>query len=221
MNSQSNFSGPDLRASLKDQAYRLRARARIIASTCATRLGEATAVAFHIRQQAQMKDGSRSRANLVHAHGAIHEREGYIDVDDFAINGAEHHGQLYAYWMANAAIECAGSSRGELLRHIFSDPVRLDWCRKEGARLAWEYVKSAREAETELFRQRQERGTKHWRKEPMTERQYYLITLICVRGDIPMPEGLRCGAAHDFIAMNGGHPNFWTAPDRPPPWRLD
>lgn len=196
----------------------LRSRTRILATAARVRLGEAKAIVFHIRQQMQMAEGSRTRGNLVFAFGAIVEREGYLDLDDLAINGLERHGQLYAYWMAGAATECLASTRGELLRHIFSDPERLGWCRKEGARLAWEFVKSARDEETALFRRRQEKGTKHWRKEPMTARQYYMMTLISVRGDIPMPVGLRCGPAHDWIALNGGHPNFWTAPERPPPW---
>jgi hypothetical protein len=221
MDCTSNSPADPVRDHLSRLARDLRARTRILATAARIRFGEAKAVAFHIRQQMQMQDGSRSRANLVHAFGAIAEREGYTDLDDLAISGAEHHGQLYAYWMALAATECLASSRGELLRYIFSDPGRLDWCRKEGARLAWEFVKSAREEETALFRKRQETGSKHWRKEPMTARQYYLITLISVRGDIPLPEGLRCGPAHDWIALNGAHPNFWVAPERPPPWRID
>ncbi len=216
--SGSNSSIENTHGSLGALVRELRTRTRILATAARVRLGEAKAVAFHIRQQMQLADGSRSRGNLVFAFGAIAEREGYLDLDDFAINGLEHHGQLYAYWMACAATECLASSRGELLGHIFSDPERLDWCRKEGARLAWEFVKCAREEETSLFRKRQESGSKHWRKEPMTARQYYMMTLISVRGDVPMPTGLRCGPAHDWIGLNGGHPNFWTAPERPPPW---
>jgi hypothetical protein len=217
------ISGPDTSTEythgrIRELARELRARTRILATAARVRLGEAKAVAFHIRQQMQVADGTRTRGNLVFAFGAIAEREGYLDLDDLAINGLERHGQLYAQWMASAATECLASSRGELLRYIFSDPERLDWCRKEGARLAWEFVKSARDEETALFRRRQENASKHWRKEPMTARQYYMMTLISVRGDIPMPVGLRCGPAHDWIALNGGHPNFWIAPLRPPPW---
>lgn len=211
---------PGLRHSLVPFIRDLRARSRILATAARVRLGEAKAIAFHIRQQVQIQQGSRSRANMLFAFGAIVEREGYSDLDDFAVNGIEHHGALYAYWVALAASESLASSRGELLRIIFSDPVRLDWCRKEGARLAWEFIKAAREEETALFRKRQESGSKHWRKDPMTARQYYMITLISVRGDIPMPGVLSCGAAHDWIAMNGGHPNFWDAPAAPPTWTI-
>lgn len=211
----------DLGGSLVSLLRDLKARSQILVSAARLRLGEAKAVAFHIRQDFQMQQGTRSRANMLFAFGAIVEREGYLDVDDFAAYGLEHHGQLYAYWIAIAACQSLASSRGELLRVIFSDPVRLDWCRKEGARLAWEYIKRAREEETALFRRRQETGTKHWRKEPMTARQYYMITLISVRGDIPMPGILSCGAAHDWIAMNGGHPNFWDPPEAPPVWTIN
>ncbi len=206
---------------LRDPLRLLKARARILENAARVRQGEAKVLAFHIRQQADVREQRRSPANLLFAFGAIVEREGYLDLDDYAVAGIEHHGQLYALWIAQAAVETLASSRGELLRHVFADPRRLDWCRKEGARLAWEHAKAAREAESALFHKRREGKTQHWRKGPMTARQHYMMTLISVRGAIPMPGNLRCGPAHDWISINGAHPNFWVAPARPPPWRLD
>lgn len=202
-------------------ARELRDRIKVLAHAARVRQGEAKVVAYHIQQQAQVRDGSRSRANLVYAFGAIAERVGYTELDDYAIYALEHHGPLYAWWLAEAATESLAWNRGELLRHIFSDARRYDWCRKEGARLAWEYGKAARDLETALFHERQKNKTKHWRKEPMTARQFWMITLISIRGDIPIPGPLRCGPAHDWIARNGGHPNFWEPPLRPPPWQVE
>ena len=204
---------------LKTLIRALKGRARILASAAKVRLGEAQAVASHARQRMKMADGSRTRANLVYAFGAVVERGGYLDLDDFAVAGLERHGPLYAYWLAQAANESLASDRAGLLRYIFSDPIRLDWCRQEGARLAWEYAKAARDEETALFLRRQEKGSRHWRKEAMTARQFYMMTLISVRAGISVPLGLNCGQAYDWIALNGGHPDFWTAPLRPPPWR--
>ena len=202
-------------------ARKLKQRTRILAHAAQVRLGEAKVLAAHIKQCAHAREGSRTRANLVYSFGSIAERGEYLDLDDYAIYGLEEHGQLYAYWIAKAASESLASSRGELLRTVFSKPHRADWCRKEGARFAWEYGKAGRDEETSAFRKRQENGAQHWRKEPMTARQYWMILLICIRGDYEMPIGLRCGPAHDWIARNGGHPNFWEPPLRPPPWNLE
>lgn len=218
MTNSSEMPGVDGQSKLSDLVRQLRGRTKILANAARVLLGESKTVAFHIRQQLQMAESSQSPANRLFAFGAIAEREGYLDLDDLAVAGLEHHGHLYAEWMARAAIKCFAASRGELLRHIFADSKRLEWCRKEGARLAWEFVKSARDSETALFRKRQETGSKHWRKEPMTAKQFYMIALISVRGNIPLPHGLKCGPASDWIRMNGANPRFWEAPQRPPPW---
>jgi len=183
--------------------------------------GEAERLAAHIRQRADHLSKKRSRDNLVHAFGSIAEREGYLDLDDYAVAGLEHYGQLYAYWMALAARETLASSRGDLLRHIFACPTRLEFCRREGARLAREYWIAAEKLETELFNRRQKTGSKHWRKDPMTSRQYFRIALICRRGGFADPGPMKSGAAHDWIVTHGSHPDFWEAPVVAPSWVLD
>jgi hypothetical protein len=179
-----------------------------------------TPIAAHIRQQAAIRDESRTRDNLIYAFGSIVERGGYLELDDYAIAGLEHHGDLYALWLSQAALlNAAARTRGDLLRIVFADLERLTWCRAEGARLAWEHAAHAREADTAQFLERQARGGRaYWRKEPVTARQTYMMTLISVRGGFAIPSGLRRGTAHDWIAANGGHPNFWTPPEAPPRW---
>lgn len=194
----------------------LRARLLVLEQAEKIRHGELKTIAAHARQAKQVAEGSRSVANKVYAHGAIAERGGYLDIDDYAIAGLEANGDLYALWIATAAATNIPSDRGGLLRIILANPRRHAWCRAEGARLAWEFAKAARDRETALFNARQARGTKHWRKNAVTEFQHYLITLIEVRGGFRAPANLNCGRAHDWIAINGGHPNFWAPPPRPP-----
>lgn len=199
----------------------LRARTRILASAARILRGDLERVAAHIRQRADHAAKSRSRDNLIYAFGANAERGGYLYLDDFAVAGLEHHGQLYAYWMALAARETFAANRGDLLKHIFSCPRRLEWCSREGARLAREYAQKVDEEETALFQRRQANGSKDWRKSPMTARQYYRIVLIRRRGRFPDPGPLKSGPAHDWIALHNSHPDFWAAPEVGPPWLLD
>ena len=199
----------------------LRARTRILASAAKISRGELATVAAHIRQRADHAGSRRTRDNLVHAFGSNAERGGYLYLDDYAAAGLEHHGQLYAYWMAMAASETFAANRGDLLRHIFSCPSRLEWCRREGARVAWEYAKAARDEETAAFHRRQKSGSKDWRKRTMTARQSHLIALIRLRGGFADPGPLKSGPAHDWIALHGSHPDFWAAPEVGPPWVLD
>lgn len=194
----------------------LRARLLVLEQAERIRIGELRTIAAHARQAKQVAEGSRSVANKVYVHGAIAERGGYLDIDDYAIAGLEGHGDLYALWIASAAAANPSSDRGGLLRIIFADPRRHAWCRAEGARLAWQFAKAAREKETELFQARQALCSKHWRKNAVTELQHYLIALIEVRGGFRAPGKLNCGRAHDWIAINGGHPDFWAPPASPP-----
>lgn len=221
METSGQISDNKPRAALGALARQLQQRSKILAHAAKVKAGEAKVLASHCKQFASMRDGTRTRANLVYSFGSIAERGGYLDIDDYAIAGLEHHGVLYAGWMAQAASENPACSRGDLLRIIFSEKHRLKWCVREGARLAWEFSKAASDAETDLFRSRQGNPNKHWRKEPMTARQFWMITLICVRGDFEMPVGLRNGPAHDWIARHGGHPNFWKPPMRAPAWNSE
>lgn len=194
----------------------LRARLLVLEQAEKIRLGELKTIAAHARQAKQVAEGSRTRANEVFAHGAIAERGGYLHIDDYAIAGLEAHGNLYALWIASAAAANPSTDRGGLLQIVFANQGRFTWCRAEGARLAWEFVRAARERETALFHARQARGSKHWRKNAITEFQHYLITLIEVRGGFRAPANLNCGRAHDWIAQVGGHPDFWAPPAHPP-----
>ena len=219
MKSNQTLTIAQLAQQLRGPILILRQRTRIMLDAAQIRVGELQTVAAHIKQQALFRANTRSAANRVYAFGAIVEREGYLDLDDYAIAGLEHNGLHYALWMALAAVANPASSRGELLRVIFSDPERERWCRAEGARVAWEFAKVAREQETALFHKRQAAGgSKDWRKEPVTARQHYLQTLISIRAGIPIPAKQSCGAAHDWIALNGGHPDFWTPPAGHPAW---
>jgi hypothetical protein len=194
----------------------LRARLRVLEQAEQIRLGELKTIAAHARQAKQVAEGAHTVANRVYAHGAIAERGGYLNIDDYALAGLEAHGDLYALWIATTAAANPSSDRGGLLRIIFADPRRHAWCRAEGARLAWEFAKAAREKETALFHARQARGSKHWRKNAVTEFQFYMISLIEVRGGFRAPNNLNCGRAHDWIAQVGGHPDFWAPPAGPP-----
>jgi hypothetical protein len=196
----------------------LRARVKIMAAAAATRLAEADRLAFHVRQESLRRTGQRTRNNLLFAHGSNAEKGGYLDLPDLAILGLEHHGPLYALWIAISAGEVTGS-RGAYLDHIFSCPRRLAWCQSEGARVAWHWSKALRDEQSSEFEERDRQGTLGaWRKLHVSEKQHYLIALICQRRGIRAPVRLRRGTAYEWIRAQGGHPDYWQPPVRLPDW---
>jgi hypothetical protein len=215
------FIAPNLRADLKALTDGLRARTRMLIEASKIIQGEIDRVMAHVRQRADHLAQRRSRDNLVYAFGSIAEREGYLDLDDYAIAGLEHHGLLYAYWIALAASETFSGNRGDLLRHIFTCPIRYNWCVREGARLARSFAIALEREETELFRRRQENGSKDWRKRPMTHRQYHRIAVICRAGGFEDPGPMKSGRASDWIEDRGNRIGLWDAPEAPPEWLLD
>ncbi len=211
-------SSVNARKRLAAHIVSLRARVRILAAAAATRLGEAERLAFHVRRETLRRKQARTRNNQLFAHGSVAEKGGYVGQDDLALLGLEHHGPLYALWIAISAGEVAGG-RGAYLAHIFSCPRRLAWCRSEGSRIAWHWGKALRADQTAEFEARERAGTLgSWRKLPVSEKQHYLIALICSRRDIEAPVRLRRGTAYNWIKANGGHPDFWRPPVRMPDW---
>lgn len=190
----------------------LRRRINIQASTARVRAGEAERVAFDVRKRAERKQNHRTRNNQIFAHGSNCEPGGYLNLDDLPICGLERHGAIYADWVARAAIIYPGGNRGALLRIIFSDPERLAWCRREGARTRWEWSKKKRDEETAAFLKRQKTTSRRWRSQPISELQQYLIALIRTRGDFPEPCLANRGEAYDWIFGKDGHPDFWAPP---------
>lgn len=211
-------SSIDSRNALRGQIASLRARVRIMKAAAAVREGDAERLSFHVRQENIRRTNSRTRNNKLFAHGSVAEKGGYVDLDDLAILGLEHHGPLYAYWVAISAGEVAGG-RGEYLANIFSCHKRLAWCHSEGARVAWAWAKALRDEQTAEFEARDRAGTLgDWRKLPASARQHYLIALICRRLGVDAPQRLRRGTAYEWIKLRGGHPTFWQPPDRLPDW---
>lgn len=197
----------------------LSSRAKVLRDTALVRLGDSECVAFHARKANEARRNHRTRNNRLFAFGANAEVGGYVDLDDLAISGLEAHGALYCYWMAKAALARPEASRGELLAAILARPVRLDWCRREGAAVRWRWTKARREEETAGFKARQEAGgSKAWKRQQPTELQLYLIELICVRGGLDNPSPSKRGDAFSWIDNQGGHPDFWSLPTEPPSW---
>jgi hypothetical protein len=199
----------------------LRARLKVLRSVAAVRALNAREFERHLRDRRTARNRYGSRSQKLFGKGATAEKIGYLDLDDYAIVGLEAHGALYALWIAEAAMASEARSRGELLRHIFACPRRLDWCRKEGARISREFSKDADEAKTREFHERQARGgSNDWRKENVTEFQLHQMEVISVRLDIAIPVGLNCGRAHDWIAVHKANPDYWKIPDKLPEWEL-
>jgi hypothetical protein len=187
----------------------------------AVKIGEAERIAFHARQQELIRAGKRNRNQQLFAHGSNAEVGDYLDLDQYAIRGLEAHGPLYAYWMAQAALMSGGKCRSDLLRCIFSNQARRDYCANLGLVISWHFARAARERETAEFLARDaEDLRKLWRKKPVTSRQRYDILLIEARLKIAAPANLRRGTAYDWIAAHGSHPDFWNAPARPPEWHI-
>lgn len=197
----------------------LSSRAKVLRDTALVRLGDSQRVAFHVRKANEARRNHRTRDNRLFAFGANAEVGGYVDLDDLAICGLEAHGALYCYWMSKAALARPEASRGELLAAILARPVRVDWCRREGAAVRWQWSKNRREEETAGFKARQEAGgSKAWRRQEPTELQLYLIELICVRRAIDNPSPSKRGEAFDWIDDQGGHPDYWALPTESPSW---
>jgi hypothetical protein len=208
-------------SALKERLSLLRARANAAIAGRNAELGEKERIAFHARQQELMRSQKRSRNQRLFAHGSNAEVGGYLDLDQYALRGLEAHGSLYAYWIAQAALLTSAATRADLLNCIFSDTERLDYCVKLGLAISWEFAREARARETAEFRARDaDDPRKLWRKRTVTALQRYDIQLIETRLGIEDPKRLRRGTAHDWIAAKGGHPDFWTAPSRPPEWRI-
>lgn len=178
-------------------------------------------IAFHERQQREMREQRRTRNQKLFAHGSNAEVGGYLDLDQYAIRGLEANVALYALWMANAVLQTGASTRAEILKCIFADEKRFSYCFTEGLAISWQFAKEARDKETAEFLSRDAGDTrKRWRSKPVTSLQRYDIDLIELRLGIKAPARLRRGSAHDWIAQYGGHPDFWMAPERPPEWKL-
>jgi hypothetical protein len=199
----------------------LQVRVEHMQVAAATRVATEERALSHIRMASLSREQNRSRDQLVLAKGLISEKLGYETLDDLAILGLEADGPHYALWIAKAAMECEARGRGELLRHIFSCPRRLQWCRAEGARISHAFGKRVDDAKRERFLERQKNGgSTNWRKDPVTSHQEHRMALISVRCGIPVPGDLLKGSAHDWIAINSAHPDFWKAPERMPEWIL-
>jgi hypothetical protein len=210
-----------IREQLKAPIRSLSARMKVLRAAAAIRAIEARDFHRHLKDRRIARKRDRTRSQQLFGKGATAERIGYLELDDFAIVGLEAHGALYALWIARAAMETEARDRGQLLRHIFSCPKRLDWCSKEGARICLEFSKAADEEETRKFRERQARGgSKDWRKEAVSEHQQYQLEAISKRLDIPIPSNLNRGSAHDWIALKKANPSYWQIPDRLPDWDL-
>jgi hypothetical protein len=208
-------------AALKERQSLLRARANAALARYRPEAAEKERIAFHARQQELMRAGKRERNQKLFAHGSNAEVGAYLELDQYAIRGLEAHGFLYGYWMAQAALLSGGTTRADLLRCIFSEPRRFDYCVKLGLVISWHFARAARAAETADFLKRDARDVrKLWRRRPVTPMQRYDIHLIETRLGIDAPDNLRRGTAHDWIAEKGGHPDFWTAPERPPDWKI-
>ena len=212
----------EIREHLRAPLRSLLARVRVLRATASIRALSAREFERHLRDRRVARQRDRSRSQQLFGKGAAAEKIGYLDVDDFAIVGLEAHGALYALWIAQAAMESEARDRGALLRHIFSCPKRLDWCRREGARISLEFSKNADEAKSQAFRERQARGgSRSWRKEPVTEHQLYRMEAISVRLGVSIPDGLNCGSAHDWIARMKAKPDYWAVPEKLPDWSSD
>lgn len=206
---------------IKERLALLRGQANRALSARRADLADLKRIEFHQRQKELMRNDTRERNQRLFAHGSNAEVGGYYDLDEYAVRGLEAHGDLYAYWMAEAALRTRAANRAELLRCIFSDAERLDFCVQEGLAVSWYFASEARAEETAAFLDRDAPDlAKKWRKKPVTARQRYDIQLIEARLKASAPSNLRRGSAHDWIALNGGHPDFWEAPKRPPEWKL-
>jgi hypothetical protein len=210
-----------MNAALKERLSLLRARSNAAIEHSRPVAAEKERIAFHARQQELMREGKRGRNQLLFAHGSNAEVGGYLDLDQYAVRGLQANGLLYAYWMAQAALLSEGATLADLLRCIFSDPARFDYCVKLGLVISWHFARDARAAETADFLSRDAQDVRRrWRKRSATEMQRYDIDLIEKRLGIKAPENMRRGAAHDWIAEKGGHPDFWAEPERPPEWKI-
>lgn len=208
-------------AALKERMSLLRARSNAAIERQRAAAAEKDRIAFHARQQELMRAGTRGRNQQLFAHGSNAEVGGYLDLDQYALRGLEAHGHLYGYWMAQAALMSGGTNRADLLRCIFSDPRRLDYCVKLGLAISWEFARDARaRATADFLAHDADDLRKVWRKRQVTPLQRYDIHLIEMRLGIEAPKKLRRGTAHDWIAKMGGHPDFWTPPARPPEWKI-
>jgi len=200
----------------------LRARLKLASAAAMLKAGELERVAFHERQQRLIREGSRTRNQKLFAHGSNAEHGDYLEIDQYAVRGLEAHPDLYAFWMAKAASAIIAENRGDLLRCVFSDERRQNFCVAEGLRVSWGFTRKQRAAETAEFKGRQESGNhQQWRKLPRTSFQDWMIDLIERRGEFNAPAGMRRGKAHDWIAFHDGHPDFWAPPARYPDWELE
>ena len=107
-------SSINARERLAPHIISLRARVRILADAARIRLADADRLDFHVRRESLRRANSRTRNNRIFGHGANAEKGGYDHLPDLAILGLEHHGPLYALWMAIAANEVTGG-RGACL----------------------------------------------------------------------------------------------------------
>lgn len=209
------------REQLRSPLRSLLARVKVLRAAASIRAISARDFERHLRDSQTARQRDRSRSQQLFGKGATAEKIGYLGIDDYAMVGLEAHGVLYALWMAQSAMESEARDRGMLLRHIFACPKRLEWCRREGARICLEFSKAADEQKTRAFRERQARGAnKNWRKEPVSEFQIYQIKAIEVRLGISSPSNVRRGTAHDWIALHKAKPEYWKVPDRLPDWEL-
>lgn len=199
----------------------VRARLKLAGASAKLKAGNLERVAFHERQQRLVRENNRTRNQKLFAHGSNAELGDYELLDQYAVRGLEAHPDLYVLWMASAASVVMAKSRGDLLRCIFSEPLRRDFCVSEGLRVSWEFSRGRRVRDTADFKQRQQDGThRPWRKLPRTSFQDWMIELIERRGRFKAPAGMRRGKAYDWISFHDGHPDFWAPPARYPEWEL-
>lgn len=219
--SKGSSTVPTYRHHLAGPIRSLTARAKVLRVALMQRAISAREFDRHLRDSRTARKRDASRSQQLFGKGATAEIIAYLDLPDYAIVGLEAHGVLYAVWMARAAMESDARDRGSLLRHIFSCPKRLDWCRTEGARICMEFSRKADEERTRAFHERQARTSdRSWRKDPVTEFQIWQMNVISARLGVPIPGGLKNGTAHDWIAIHKANPDYWAIPAKLPDWEL-
>ncbi|WIA57848.1 hypothetical protein N6H05_08660 [Sphingobium sp. WTD-1] len=142
---------------------------------------------------------------------------GVGDLDDTALVGLFAHPEHMQRWMRQALNAGAGPQLGDLIRWMFEEPRRLEWCRQWGRILQWRNRQALYVAEVQSFRESGRTGPKEpWRRKPVTIGQEALIAALVELLGEPAPRLSTRGEAFDWISARGGNPIYWREPMLPP-----
>lgn len=180
-----------------------------------------TANATELRRQYQAltkrRGGPGSADARKYALGSTLVMVGIDGINDTALLGLFAHPHRMAFWTKQALAAEAGPMLGDIIRWLFADPVRHEWCLQWGRILQWRGRKALYVEEVMGFFDSDRLGPQEpWRRKPMTIGQADLVLTLTTLLEEPAPDLKNRGEAFEWIRECAGNPHYWREPSLPP-----